>query len=161
MMGTRSGGAKGIVAIEMKYSESGWEPIKELRKRYADLMPATGLFIDPKAPELRKRPIQQLMREHVLLQAAIMRGDYAEGRFMVILPELNTPMQRACQRYAAQLAELADGEAGFSILNLAAFIGLMRSHGDEDYADDLRRRYCAWEFIDEVIAEGIPAELEG
>ncbi|WP_232493632.1 PGN_0703 family putative restriction endonuclease [Novosphingobium kaempferiae] len=157
----RADGTKGVIAIEMKYSESGWEPIKELRKRYADLMPAAGLFIDPMAPELRKRPIQQLMREHVLLQSAIMRGDYAEGRFVVILPELNTPMQRACQRYAGQLADPTEGKASFSTLNLEAFIGLMRSNGDEDYADDLRHRYCAWEYIDEVIAEGIPAELEG
>ncbi|WP_380789377.1 hypothetical protein [Sphingobium xenophagum] len=155
----RADGRKGIIAIEMKYSESGWEPIRELRARYAHLMPATGLFKDPMAPELRKRPIQQLMREHVLLQAAIMRGDYAEGRFMVILPELNQPMQNACQRYAAQLALPSEGKAPFSTLSLEAFIDLMRHQGDKDYAEDLHERYCLWERIDDIMEDAVPAEL--
>lgn len=157
----RSDGTKGIIAIEMKYSESGWEPIKPLRQRYADLMPATGLFKDPMAPELRKRPIQQLMREHCLLQAAIMRGDYAEGRFVVILPALNQQMQAACRRYSAQLAEPGESKAGFSALSLEEFIELLRAEGDEDYAENLRQRYCAWEYIDEVMEEAVPAELAG
>jgi hypothetical protein len=157
----RGDGTKGVIAIEMKYSESGWEPIKQLRQRYADLMPATGLFKDPMAPELRKRPIQQLMREHCLLQAAIMRGDYAEGRFVVILPELNQPMQRACARYAQQLAEPSERKSGFSTLSLEAFIAMLRTEGDEDYAENLRQRYCAWEYIDEVMEEAVPAELAG
>ena len=31
----------------------------------------------------------------LLAQAVLMRGDYSEGRFMVIAPELNTPVQAA------------------------------------------------------------------
>lgn len=158
---SRASGTKGIVAIEMKYSESGWEPIKDLRQRYADLMPASGLFVDPTAPDLRNRPVQQLMREHVLLQAAIMRGDYAEGRFIVILPELNYPMQSACRRYAAQLAAPADGKAGFGIVTLEAFIETLRGSGETDHAAALFRRYADWSLIDEEIEANFPAVLAG
>ncbi|SFR97695.1 PGN_0703 family putative restriction endonuclease [Sphingomonas jatrophae] len=156
---TREGGARGIVAIEVKYSESGWEPVKELRSRYAELMPATGLFLDPTAPELRRAPIQQLMREHVLLQATIARGDYAEGRFIVIAPQLNRPMQSACRRYAAQLAEPAEGKAGFGVVTLEAFMAAMRKVGDEAYSDALFDRYIDWSQIDDAIEESFLASL--
>jgi hypothetical protein len=155
---TRASGAKGIVAIEMKYSESGWEPIRDLRQRYADLMPATGLFIDPTAPDLRKRPIQQLMREHVLLQAAIMRGDYAEGRFMVILPALNYPMQSACRRYAAHLTP-SEGKAGFGTITLEAFIEALHGVGETNHAAALFGRYTDWSLIDEEIEANFPTAL--
>jgi hypothetical protein len=158
---TRTSGAKGIVAIEMKYSESGWEPIKDLRQRYADLMSASGLFVDPTAPDLRKRPIQQLMREHVLLQAAIMRGDYAEGRFVVILPELNYPMQSACRRYAAHLAVPVEGKAGFGTVTLEAFIDALHAAGETTHAGALYGRYCDWSLIDEEIEANFPATLAG
>jgi hypothetical protein len=154
----RADGTRGIVAIEVKYSENGWEPAQELRPRYAELMPATGLFIDPTAPQLRARPIQQLMREHVLLQAAIMRGDYAEGRFLVIAPEQNGPMQSACRRYGAELTN-DPTKARYVSYTLEAFIEALSRHGDEDYAGGLYRRYCDWSVVHREIEECASAGL--
>lgn len=157
----RGTGEIGFVAIELKYSESAGERQKELRERYAELMPATGLYLDPTAESLRKPPLQQFMREHVLAQAAIMRGDFTEGRFLVIAPELNLPVQDACRRYAEHLTPPGDQRAGFSTVTLEAFIAALREHGDQSYADALFRRYCDWSLIDDEIEANFPAKLAG
>lgn len=154
-------GEIGFVALELKYSESAWEQQKVLRARYDELMPATGLFLVPAAVELRKPPLQQFMREHVLAQASIMRGDYSEGRFIVVAPSLNLPVQDACRRYAAQLAEPAEGRAGFGVVSLEAFIDALREHGDADYANALFRRYCDWSLVDDEFEANFPAQLAG
>lgn len=157
----RGTGEIGFVAIELKYSESAGERQNELRERYTELMPASGLYVDPTAESLRKPPLQQFMREHVLAQAAIMRGDFTEGRFLVIAPELNLPVQDACRRYSAHLAPPAEQRAGFSTVTLEAFIAALREHGDAGYADALFRRYCDWSLIDDEIEANFPAKLAG
>ncbi|WP_426265140.1 PGN_0703 family putative restriction endonuclease [Sphingomonas sp. PWP1-2] len=157
----RGTGKIGFVAIELKYSESAWEQQKELRERYAELMPATGLYIDPTAAALRKPPLQQFMREHVLAQASIMRGDFTEGRFIVIAPELNLPAQDACRRYASHLVTPTDQQAGFATVMLEGFIAALGEHGDAGYADALFRRYCDWSLVDDEIEANFPAKLAG
>ncbi|TPG56349.1 hypothetical protein EAH76_01955 [Sphingomonas glacialis] len=152
-------GEFGFVALELKYTENGWSRQKELGKRYADLMPASGLFRDPEAVELRKSPLQQFMREHVLAQAAIMRGDYSEGRLVILTPALNSSIRRISARYADHLAEQTEGQAGFGVWTLEAFINALRQHGDAAYADDLYRRYCDWSRVDAEIAAHVPAKL--
>lgn len=155
----RETGEIGFVAIELKYSESAGEQQKDLRERYADLIPASGLYIDPACDALRKAPLQQFMREHVLAQASIMRGDFTEGRFIVIAPELNLPVQDACRRYAGNLVPPVDGQAGFSAVTLERFIAALREHGDASYADGLFRRYCDWSLVDDEIEANFPAKL--
>ncbi|MDB5583365.1 MAG: hypothetical protein JWR80_8541 [Bradyrhizobium sp.] len=151
----------GFVALELKYSESAWEQQKELGERYGELMPATGLFIDPTDEGLRRPPLQQLMREHVLAQASIMRGDYSEGRFIVVAPELNLPVIHACNRYAAHLVSPAKRQAGFAVWTLEALVNALREHGDAGYADGLFRRYCDWSLVDDEIEANFPAKLGG
>jgi len=154
-------GEFGFVALELKYSESAWEQQKDLRDRYAELMPATGLFIDPAAAELRKAPLQQFMREHVLAQASIMRGDYSEGRFIVIAPTLNLPVLKACRRYEAHLVAVDERAVGFGVWTLEALIAVLREHGDAAHADGLYRRYCDWSLVDDEIETSFPVKLTG
>jgi hypothetical protein len=147
----RETGETGFVALEFKYTETCGERQKELRPRYDELIPATGLFIDPAALELRGPPLQQLMREHVLAQATIMRGDHSEGRFIVVAPAFNQPVQDACNRYAANLTPPGEGQAGFAMVTLESFIAALGEQGDEAYAASLYRRYCDWSLIDDEI----------
>jgi hypothetical protein len=155
----RSDGAFGFVALELKYTENGWSRQRELGARYADLMPASGLFLDPMAVELRKPPLQQFMREHALAQAAIMRGDYSEGWFIILTPALNSSIHRICAQYAEQLAPAVEGRAGFGVWPLEGLVDTLREHGDADYADRLFRRYCDWSRVDAEIAAHVPAKL--
>ena len=93
-----AGRPQGFIAIEVKYAESMQEPAPALKPRYDEIADQSGLFIDARIRgTTRANPLQQLWREHLLAQAMLMRGDYDEGRFVVIAPRLNYHVQNAIQ----------------------------------------------------------------
>ncbi len=141
-------GRKGFVAIETKYSESCQEPVPAIRPRYDDLADASGLFIDPSKPALRTNPCQQVFREHLLAQAMLMRGDYDEGRFVVIAPRLNTLVKSAVATYQAELHPAGEDQVGFASVTLEDTIVALAMAGEEEYAARLYRRYCDFTLVD-------------
>ena len=151
----RPGGVTGFIAVEMKYAESVVDPQNELNPRYAELAPAAGLHKTPNEPALTSGPLQQFYRQHLLAQAMLMRGDYSEGRFLVIAPALNTPIQAALALYSKQLVPLSADQVGFTTKTLEEVIDLLRQSGERGYAKALHRRYCDWAQVDEVIEQAI------
>jgi len=147
--------SRGFVAIEVKYSESAGEPQRKLRPRYAELAPIAGLHREPHDELLTSGPLQQFYRQHLLAQAMLMRGDFSEGRFMVIAPELNTPIQAAVILYAKQLMPSSEVQVGFTTRTLEDVIDLLRQCGERGYAKALHHRYCDWSRVDEVIEQAI------
>jgi hypothetical protein len=147
----RPDGSRGFVAIEVKYSESLGEPQRALKPRYAELAPLARLHKEPGADHLTSGPLQQFYRQHLLAQAALMRGDYSEGRFLVIAPELNTPVQTGIALYGETLAPSSEAQVSFSAITLEAMIGLLRQCGERSFAKMLHDRYCDWSKVDEVI----------
>lgn len=141
-------GRQGFVAIEVKYSESCQEPLPAIRPRYDDLADVSGLFIEPHKPALRTNPCQQLFREHLLAQAMLMRGDYDEGRFVVIAPQLNTLVASAVAGYQAELKPPGDDQAGFGSITLEDTIVALAMAGEEQYAARLYRRYADFTLVD-------------
>jgi len=119
----RTDGKIGLIGVEMKYSESGNEPAPpELNPRYEELSRASGLYKDPDHAALRVNPSQQLFREHLLAQAAVMRGDYAEAYFVQIGPRHNHLVQNAARLYKGFLAAPADGQVPFVNVELERVI---------------------------------------
>lgn len=141
-------GRTGFIAIEVKYSESCQERLPTIRPRYDDLAPASGLFVDPDNPALRQNPYQQCFREHLLAQAMLMRGDYGEGRFVVIAPRLNTLVETAVTGYRRELAPPTTGQARFAAVALEDVIAAIARAGEQDYAARLFRRYCDFWLVD-------------
>lgn len=141
-------GSKGFVAIEMKYSESCQEPAPGIRPRYDDLAEVSGLFIEPLKPALRTNPCQQLFREHLLAQAMLMRGDYDEGRFVVIAPQFNTLVATAVAGYQGELKPAGEDQVGFASITLEDTIVALAMAGEEQYAARLYRRYCDFQLVD-------------
>lgn len=141
-------GNKGFVAIEMKYSESCQEPVPSIRPRYDDLAEVSGLFVEPRKQALRANPCQQLFREHLLAQAMLMRGDYDEGRFIVIAPQLNTLITAAVAGYQVELKSAGEGQVGFAGITLEDSIVALAMAGEEEYATRLYRRYCDFQLVD-------------
>jgi hypothetical protein len=154
---SRPDGSRGFIAIETKYSESLADPVRPLNPRYAELAPLAGLHHEPKAAELSGGPLRQFFRQHLLAQATLMRGDFSEGRFIVIAPELNTPVQAGIRKYADTLVPPNAGQVGFSSITLEWMIELLRQSGDRGYARQLHARYCDWSKVDEVIEAEIAA----
>jgi hypothetical protein len=141
-------GRKGFVAIETKYSESCQEPVPAIRPRYDDLADVSGLFVDPRKPALRTNPCQQLFREHLLAQAMLMRGDYDEGRFVVIAPRLNKLVASAVSTYRAELNPTSEDQIGFASVTLEDTITALAMAGEDEYAARLYRRYCDFQLVD-------------
>lgn len=141
-------GTRGFVAIEMKYSESCQEPASAVRRRYDDLAEVSGLFVEPRKPALRTKPLQQLFREHLLAQAMLMRGDYDEGRFVVIAPQLNALVARAVAGYHAELKPAGEDHVSFASVTLEDAIVALAMAGEEQYAARLYRRYCDFQLVD-------------
>src|SRR3954453_486744 len=111
-------GGRGFVALELEYSEGMGEPLAETRSRYDQLSRASGLYGDPDSPSLRRSPLQQLWREHLLAQSMVEQGHYTEGVLVLIGPELNWRVQRAGELYRTQLAEASPARVGFASLTL-------------------------------------------
>lgn len=141
-------GTRGFVAIEVKYSESCQEPAPAIRPRYDDLAEVSGLFVEPRKSALKDNPYQQLYREHLLAQAMLMRGDYDEGRFVVIAPQLNTLVASAVAGYQAELKPAGDDQVGFAGITLEDTIVALAMAGEEQYATRLYRRYCDFQLVD-------------
>lgn len=141
-------GRKGFIAIETKYTESCQEPVLAIRPRYDDLADVSGLFIEPQKPALRTNPCQQLFREHLLAQAMLMRGDYDEGRFVVIAPRLNNLVATAVASYQAELRPAGEDQVGFASITLEDTVVALAMAGEEEYAARLYRRYCDFQLVD-------------
>lgn len=152
----RSNGKAGLIGVEIKYSESGYEPAPpELNPRYAALSQASGLYKEPAHAALRVNPLQQLFREHLLAQAAVMRGDYAEAYFVQIAPRHNHLIQSAATLYKSFLAPVGDGHVPFVNIELEQVIEAYGWAGEHDLATALWQRYCDWWQVHEIVSNAV------
>lgn len=157
----RSDGKVALAAVEMKYSESGNEPAPpELNPRYEELSRASGLYKDADHAALRVNPFQQLFREHLLAQAAVMRGDYAEAYFVQIAPRHNHLVQNAAKLYQGFLAPVTDDQVPFVNIELEQVTEAYGWAGEHSFAAALWARYCDWWLIDEVIRDAVKVQPE-
>lgn len=144
-------GRKAFIAIEIKYSETAGEPEPRMRERYDDLSVSSELFIDPDDPALRRNPIQQMWRLHLLAQSMIDAGLYDAGMVVVIAPRLNDQVQRALSLYQKQLAPAQTGKASFLNLPLEDAIAALALAGAPDMARALTIRYSDFSPIHALI----------
>ncbi len=155
----RSDGTTGFIGIEVKYAESGTEPAPpELNPRYTDLAHSSGLFRELDHAALRVNPLQQLFREHLLAQATVMRGDYAEAYFVLIAPRLNHLVQNSAALYASFLTEPVPGQVPFINVHLEQLVEAYGWAGDTDHGIALHQRYLAWDKVDEVVRAAVKAK---
>lgn len=155
----RSDGGLGLVGIETKYSESCEEPTTSVTNpRHDEIAQTSGMFVEPTSAALRSNPVQQLFREHLLAQAAVDRGDYAEAWFVLIAPRLNHLVQNAARYYAGSLLEPSSGQVPFVNVTLEEVIAAYRAAGQADHASALHDRYTDWWLVDAVIRDAIKAQ---
>lgn len=157
----RSDGASGMIGIEVKYSESLTEPAPaELNARYHDLAQSSGLFKEPMHAALRVNPLQQLFREHLLAQAAMIRGDWAETHFMLLAPRHNANVQQGAALYSKFLASPGTGQASFLNVELEQFVEALGWAGAKDEAYALFDRYLNWGIVLEAVEACLRDKIE-
>ncbi len=142
----RRDGTKTFLAIEVKYSESMAENPAKLRPRYNHASAESGLFINPDADALRRAPLQQLWREHMLAQTLLTTGLYDAGSFILIAPSLNADAQRTAATYRTHLTAKAGnatpGTASFLNVTLEDAVNHLRTAGAAAEAQAIHERYC-------------------
>jgi hypothetical protein len=143
-------GRHAFVAIELKYTESMAEPPAKTRPRYDELSRSSQLFRDPDDISLRGNPLQQFWRQHLLAHAMVENGLYSKGRFIVIAPSLNTPVQHAIQQYRQQLSG-DSASVDFDAFTLEALIAAIKRAGASKVAKLLFERYCDFSSVDALI----------
>jgi hypothetical protein len=149
----------GVIAMEFKYTEGLYDSAPCQPGRYDDLAEASGLFNEPYHVALRVNPLQQLFREHLLAQAAVMRGDWPSAAFVSIAPAANVRVQRQAKLYRAFLKAPVEGQVPFVHLTLDAFITALEAAGAPDAAAALFERYLDWSKVDELVDAALEARV--
>lgn len=159
--GLGAAGQRRFIAIEVKYTENGNEPLPRFSGRYHEIAPGSGRFIDPENPALRANPVQQLFRQMCLAHTMIDKGLYDEGLHLFIAPALNTPAQNVATSFVKHLASPQEGTLPFMAITLERVIEILAEVGTPGHARALHRRYCDWWLIDGELQLEEPAGCDG
>lgn len=146
--GRSATGERVFIGVEVKYSESGYEPAPRLNERYATRAPTTDLFIDAADPGLVSNPCQQLYRQHCLAASILDQGRADHAILAFIAPSHNHLAQTAATIYARHLHSAATGRIPFISLTLERTIAALGTAGLPDHARALHRRYLDWWLVD-------------
>ncbi|KQP40260.1 hypothetical protein ASF49_20915 [Methylobacterium sp. Leaf104] len=146
--GRSATGERVFIGIEVKYSESAYEPAPRCNERYATLAPTTDLFIDAADPGLVSNPCQQLYRQHCLAASILDQGLADHAILAFIAPSHNHLAQTAATTYVRHLHSAATGRIPFIPLTLERTIAALATAGLPDHARALHRRYLDWWLVD-------------
>jgi len=156
---------RGFLGIEVKYHEGLKDKAAGHRPRYDELADAMGCFPADRSA-LKKSPLQQIWRDHLLAGAVLAGGlGYDEGAFVFLYPRDNGACVRALAAYREQLT--SDGT--FGTWTLEDVVAAHRDAG-APAAAALAARYLDWAVVDraaefekilEVGLDGGAVALEG
>lgn len=131
-------GARGFIGIELKYHEALNDLPARLRPRYEQIATAMAAFHVEKVAELRREPLQQVWRAHLLAGSMLLADfGYATGMFVFLYPRDNAACAGAVQRYGACLAD----SATFAPWTLEDFIADVAAAGAATLAASFIDRY--------------------
>lgn len=129
----------GFVGVEVKYVEDLDNEEARHRRRYDEITTAMDIFDPAAASKLRRRPIEQLWRDHLLACSMLLDPDsgFDEGRFVVLYPEANTIVADAVNDYRACLVD----DETFTNWTLENVLGTLGEVGAGDWVGDVWERY--------------------
>lgn len=144
-------GQKGFLGIEVKYAESlreeqlkkSMETFDKHAARYTQLTESHGVFGPDVIAALRRPPLSQIWRDHLLSIALLNHPErkYDEGIFVFLFPSLNKQCQEGVNEYAKYLASRDENMSGFCPRHLEQFIHTVADHYNTDWSNELRSRY--------------------
>lgn len=132
-------GKHGFVAIEVKYAESLDAKPARYRARYDEVAEAMRVFEASKLADLRKAPLEQLWRDHLLAGSIVFdgRAGYERGTFAVVYPSANAPVASAVASYRTCLRCADD----FQAITLETLLATIERHGSHDWPHRVALRY--------------------
>jgi hypothetical protein len=152
---------RGVACMEWKYTEGLSDSASIAPGHYDPLAEASGLFAEPLHAALRVNPLQQLFREHLLAQAAVMHGHWPSAVFASIAPAANDRVQRQADLYRAFLNPTLEGQVPFVHLTLEAFVDALARAGASQAAEMLAERYLDLGPVHELVAAALKQQVSG
>jgi hypothetical protein len=149
----------GVLAMEWKLTESLHESAPCQPGKYDTLAEASGLFKEPLHAALRVNPLQQLFREHLLAQGAVMQGHWPSAVFVSVAPAMADRVQRQADLYRSFLNPPLEGQVPFQHLTLDAFVQAIGQEGRPEVAHALFDRYLDFAKVDRLVAEALAARV--
>ena len=144
---TRNGG-KGFVGVEVKYHENLKGPPGEHKGRYEEVASAMGCFRED-IEALKKAPLQQIWRDHLLAGVTRIADGYEDGLFVTLYPKDNLDVAGALSGYRAQLTS----EDTFASWTLESFVDKLRGLSDASWIGLFFDRYLAFEKVGRRLAD--------
>jgi hypothetical protein len=143
-------GRRGLLCIEVKYHEDlvprDWRD--SCRTRYSELAAMMGCFCPESETVLRKPPLEQLWRDHLLMGSILHHDESAfdEGQFVLLFPTMNGACRDAVELYRAQLSN----DQTFTVWTLEAFVDALEARCSADWVVALRNRYLEFYRVDDA-----------
>ena len=134
----------GFVGIEVKYHEDLLDPVAKHRARYDQVAGLMGCFPLDKRGALKKQPLQQIWRDHLLAGIHRHVDGFADGFFAFLSPAGNT----ACNEAIAHYRECMGVTKTFVHWTLESFVEALLDNTDAAWARDFADRYLAFEKVD-------------
>ena len=136
---------KGFIGIEVKYHENLMEPPSAHHERYDAVADKMQCFKSSKLPDLRRAPLQQLWRDHLLAGSMIAKPElgYSEGIFVLLYPAANHYCRAAVCEYRRCLLDSSTFEAW----TLEELVGVLSLVSPADWIEEFRHRYLDFSLL--------------
>ena len=148
-------GARGFIAIEVKYSEEASSPSPNITEQLDLLSLQEAFHRDSESNELRLGRLQQLWREHLLAVSMVRGGLYGQGVFLVVAPSQNHGCQKMIASYRRELIEGGSPAVAFESVTTEVFVDAIEQAGAQKEATALRERYVDFSPVDRSLFEVI------
>lgn len=140
-------GTRGFVGIEVKYHENLADPAATLRNRYDEVADQMGCFVADRIPDLKKQPLQQIWRDHLLVGAHKAIDGFDDAFFAFLYPANNTACDDAVRAYEGCLSDTSS----FQAWTLESLVATLRKETDAAWVNDLWDRYLNFEKVDAAV----------
>lgn len=146
---TTPSGGRGFVGIEVKYAENMNDAPAEHRTRYDEVTEAMACFRREKLGELRRRPIEQIWRDHMLMGSMLLdaRSHWDDALYLFLYPKDNDQCADAVEQYVSCLSD----RCGFEAVTMEAIVDAIEHEANGRWIHDIRDRYLGWHKIDRLI----------
>lgn len=137
-------GLPAFAGIEVKYHEDLGNQASGHQPRYDAIAEQMACFKPESLATLRRNPLQQIWRDHLLAGIHAMVDDMPTSFFAILAPQANAACQTAITAYRDCLR---DGSS-FQSWSLEAMVDALRRAQAGDWVELFYERYLAFDWID-------------
>ncbi|MCB9737711.1 MAG: hypothetical protein H6747_00470 [Deltaproteobacteria bacterium] len=139
--------SRGFIGVEVKYHEGLGDKEADHRARYDAVASMMGVFKPDRLADLKRRPLEQIWRDHLLAGALKAVDGYDEGGFAFLYPEGNTKCAAAVAAYQGCLTT----SDGFMAWTMEAVVESLRRHTTASWVGAFFERYLDFSRIERLL----------